>query len=546
MRVLGPPDAGQQSSQSVREETAELASLAMSDAASMLSVSPSNQPSLGHNQSLVSARLHRDSISTHDFPHTEAIEEVSESGPPSPIEHGGPVSPTGPSVLTELIKNSPPTTEDMPTSASSQTSDDADTETQSAYNNAGAASAPGPYDSDSDEEEGVTETTSLLSKRPEPIPEVSYGTPDMLESQGEDHGLRKRRAKLGYKLRQLTEGTRHVGHVLSHPESWDKKVIWNQGVVYPVSLLPAVLLGLLLNILDALSYGMILFPLGTPLFSDLGSDGISMFYVSTVISQLIFSSGGSIFKGGIGSEMIEVVPFFHKMAFTILNRIGEDNPKSVLATTILAYSCSSIITGSVFFLMGACRLGSLIGFFPRHILIGCIGGVGWFLVATGVEVSARLSGNLEYNLETLKELFQADTVALWTIPLALAITLLVSKHFIKSDFLVGGFILAIGAVFYICKFAFGFQVAFLRDHGWVFDAPAANNPWWHFYTLYGRCFILEDDRTNIDLHRFWRRRLESFRRDDSCHVCFDFLRRSSRSYQRSCIGHLDRRRQSFS
>lgn len=27
---------------------------------------------------------------------------------------------------------------------------------------------------------------------------------------------------------------------------------------------------------------------------------------------------------------------------------------------------------------------------PRHILIGCIGGVGWFLLATGFEVSARL------------------------------------------------------------------------------------------------------------------------------------------------------------
>jgi SulP family sulfate permease len=49
---------------------------------------------------------------------------------------------------------------------------------------------------------------------------------------------------------------------------------------------------------------MILFPLGQPIFEKLGSAGISMFYVSCIISQLVFSCGGSIFKGGVGSEMV--------------------------------------------------------------------------------------------------------------------------------------------------------------------------------------------------------------------------------------------------
>lgn len=50
--------------------------------------------------------------------------------------------------------------------------------------------------------------------------------------------------------------------------------------------------------------GMILFPLGQPVFANLGVDGISMFYVSCIVSQLVYSLGGSIFKGGIGSEMV--------------------------------------------------------------------------------------------------------------------------------------------------------------------------------------------------------------------------------------------------
>lgn len=276
---------------------------------------------------------------------------------------------------------------------------------------------------------------------------------------------------------------------ICNPRQWDRKAILQKGVIFPASLLPAVLLGLLLNILDALSYGMILFPLGEPLFAHLGADGISMFYVSTIISQLVYSCGGSAFRGGIGSEMIEVVPFFHKMALMILARVGEENMSSVLATTIVAYSMSAILTGSVFFIMGASGLGSFIGFFPRHILIGCIGGVGWFLVATGVEVSARLSGNFKYDLDTLQRLFQLDTIFLWTTPLVVAIGLLVLKRYVKSTFLVGGYFLSVAGVFYFVKLIFGIPLETLRHTGWVFAAPESNNPWYHFYTLYGEFAI---------------------------------------------------------
>jgi SulP family sulfate permease len=49
---------------------------------------------------------------------------------------------------------------------------------------------------------------------------------------------------------------------------------------------------------------MILFPLGEPLFEKTGPDGIAMFYVSCIVSQVTYSIGGSSFKGGVGSEMV--------------------------------------------------------------------------------------------------------------------------------------------------------------------------------------------------------------------------------------------------
>ena len=175
------------------------------------------------------------------------------------------------------------------------------------------------------------------------------------------------------------------------------------------------------------------------------------------------------------------------MAFTILTRVGRERPEAVLATTILSYSLSSILTGAVFYIMGKCHLGALIGFFPRHILIGCVGGVGWFLVATGMEVSARLDGNLEYTLPTLRKLFELDTIPLWTIPLALAIILKLTKTKMNHPSTDAVFFISIIAIFYFFTFAIEpLNLPDLRTKGWVFEAPEAGVPFYHFYSLYGR------------------------------------------------------------
>lgn len=51
---------------------------------------------------------------------------------------------------------------------------------------------------------------------------------------------------------------------------------------------------------------MIIFP-ATGVFSDLGPMGVSMFFVTAIVSQLVYTLGGSGFAGANGSMMIEVV-----------------------------------------------------------------------------------------------------------------------------------------------------------------------------------------------------------------------------------------------
>lgn len=484
-------DPANYSSTGVRQETAELASLA-------LNANHSHPPDAAHfPPSLDTSRQRRHSSENAVTEEDEVGQEGGENAyldprndwqAPERPEAGGDfesITPpaTGSSALTQMIRS--PVVGSLEDRVSGGDGNDDDSRVNDHDDNGDSggdndepdALRGGEAATVADEPQGSqTEQTALLSKVGR-----GYGT-SAGDVEGQCVSNNRPRSTPSKAIAEIARCSR----LLCSPKSWNLREIWHNGVVHPISLVPSVFLGLLLNILDALSYGMILFPLGEPVFAGLGTDGISMFYVSTIIAQVVFSSGGSIFTGGVGSEMIEVVPFFHQMATTILLRVGEDNPKSVLATTILAFSVSSVLTGLVFFLMGTCGLGSLIGFFPRHILIGCIGGVGFFLLQTGVEVSARLSGSLEFDLPGLEKLVQLDTLPLWTAPLLLAIGLLVLQRLVRSNFLVGGYFVGVAVVFYIVKFSARVPMDVLRQQGWVFDAPSSSNPWYHFYTLYGK------------------------------------------------------------
>lgn len=270
------------------------------------------------------------------------------------------------------------------------------------------------------------------------------------------------------------------------PETSNSK--YEKYILKPVKYLPAVFLGTLLNILDGLSYGMIMFPISEAIFAHLAPAGLSMFYMSTIVSQLVYSLGGSAFKSGIGSEMIEVTPFFHSMAFSIMNDMGggAENQDAIIATTIVTYAISSVVTGMVFFILGKLKLGAFVGFFPRHILVGCIGGVGYFLVVTGIEVSSRLEGGLFYDWPTFQFLF-LDHLALmqWTIPLLLAVVLILLQHKIHNSLLVPLFFIGVFFAFHVIVAVVPFwDLNLARDSGWVFPAVEDNEPWYGFYELY--------------------------------------------------------------
>jgi SulP family sulfate permease len=175
------------------------------------------------------------------------------------------------------------------------------------------------------------------------------------------------------------------------------------------------------------------------------------------------------------------------MAYMILNHVGNDKPEAVLATVITSYALSSVITGIIFLLLGLLRLGDLVSFFPRSILLGCIGGVGVFLFLTGIEVSAGLDSNMGWDLNVLQRLIHPATLVLWVIPLALSATLMVVRKYLRHPVVMPIFFIVTIAIFYIVYAAIpGLTLADLQQRGWVFAAPEEGVPFYNFYTYYSK------------------------------------------------------------
>ncbi|KAI9034586.1 sulfate transporter family-domain-containing protein [Hyaloraphidium curvatum] len=242
-------------------------------------------------------------------------------------------------------------------------------------------------------------------------------------------------------------------------------------VLSPASYLPAVFLGVLMNVLDALSYGLIIFPNEDTFPASAPSAGISIFFITTVVAQLTYSLGMSRFRGANGSMMIEVIPFLHAICGIVGGAVSGgdevERKKAVLATVMVCYVLSTLATGAAFFLLGFLKLGNVMSFFPRHLLIATIGGIGMFLVLTGVEVTAEVPFTLGFSY--LRDIFQPAKLMLWGTSAAIAVVLQVLSHRIRHPLFVPCFFMLVPAIFYIVVFSARIPFDELRRNGWLFD-----------------------------------------------------------------------------
>ncbi|KAL8654946.1 MAG: hypothetical protein Q9210_001189 [Variospora velana] len=136
---------------------------------------------------------------------------------------------------------------------------------------------------------------------------------------------------------------------------------------------------------NPVSTGLLIFPSDSGNLKKLQIQGMSMYILSTVLSQLVMTLRGSRFPGGLGAMLIEILPFLRGIASDLQNSLGDESPK-LIPTVMVAYALTSFLIGAVFILLGTLKAGRLVAYFPKTVLTGVIGGIGVSLFILGLEL----------------------------------------------------------------------------------------------------------------------------------------------------------------
>ena len=174
----------------------------------------------------------------------------------------------------------------------------------------------------------------------------------------------------------------------------------------------------------------------------------------------------------MGMMMVENIPFMHIIAEVAVKAQGEG--VATFATVLVTFALSTVVVGIAFYLLGALKIGNAVYFFPRHVIIGCIGGIGIFIFQTGLEVSCDKAW--EWSLPAMKEFMQPHIAAHWAASMGFVVVLRVLLAVLNAPLLPPFYFVAIPPMFYAILLIFGVSQQEARDQHWFFPAAEDVDP----------------------------------------------------------------------
>ncbi|KAJ7908503.1 sulfate transporter family-domain-containing protein [Mycena leptocephala] len=262
--------------------------------------------------------------------------------------------------------------------------------------------------------------------------------------------------------------------------------------------LPAVILATLINVLDAVSTAILVFPLEYGAFRSLQLPGLSMFIMSTLTSQVAMTLGGSRFSGALGGMLIEILPFLRGMASDIRGVLGDDHP-GLIPTVMAAYALTSFLTGAAFLILGLLKIGNLVAYFPQTVLTGAIGAIGVSLFVLGLGLPFPPSAtplSLSNVASTLFDRHHQGLLAASFFPAFMLSVTLRSRHMelwtrglTRSPYYIPLYLLVIPSIFWIVVRSIGVPIKHLVAAGWLFQVDTVSSPsalvaGWNYWTLF--------------------------------------------------------------
>jgi len=236
------------------------------------------------------------------------------------------------------------------------------------------------------------------------------------------------------------------------------------GIIQQISSqIPAVIIAAGLNFMVGIPFGASYFPTELQLQ---GKEvlGFRMFLFSTMIAQLVITFA-SKFDNGIGLQMVENVPFCLELARIVMSEQSDES--GTTSTLFFLFGVSSVLVGLVFYLLGRLEMGRIVYFFPSHVLVGCIGGIGVFITITAIEVATNTTFSFT------PQGFNDSIVSQFNLLLpvfAFEIFLRLMMHATKGKYslLPPVFYCLITPVFYFSLYALGVDIDDAEDAGYFF------------------------------------------------------------------------------
>lgn len=241
-------------------------------------------------------------------------------------------------------------------------------------------------------------------------------------------------------------------------------------VLQPQRLIPALLVGLLIGILEialSTSFASLVF---RGELADHLSRGVGMVLFSGAVGMAVVSllTSDPAIVGGNQSAPAAILGV---MAAAIVATVTGDEAQ--LATTVVAVALTTMVTGLILFGLGAFRLAGLVRFLPYPVVGGFLAGTGWLLVVGGISTMSRLS----FTPGNLPALFAPQVLIYWLPGLALGALLLALSGRIRHYLFLPVMIPTIILIFYGVAAAAGLSPAELSDSGWLLGPFSGGRLW---------------------------------------------------------------------
>lgn len=264
-----------------------------------------------------------------------------------------------------------------------------------------------------------------------------------------------------------------------------------------LSEVPAIIVTLMINFMTAIPFGVAYFPLGWSSDGDASTGegdvegggisgpfplpgkevlGIRMFLFGCITGQIALALT-SKFGSPVSVQLIENVPFYHALARVVIAEQGYGT--DALSTMFFLFGLSSIVTGLMFYGLGKAGMGKVVYYFPSHVLVGFIGGIGVFIAVSSTSVMT--GKDFEFTADGVRNLaanFGAFAPAL-SFEIALRILMAVLKDENgkpKFSLLAPVFFISIVPMFYIALYLLGISMEQATTAGYFFPAALSPEP----------------------------------------------------------------------